>query len=52
MREIHSRNKRIQELQEDVERYEEKLKHKASLPIAETLSDPVKSTEPEAPKSK
>ena len=52
MREIHSRNKRIQELQEDVERYEEKLKHTASLPIAETLSDPIKSTEPEAPKSK
>ena len=50
MREISSRNKRIQELQEDVERYEEELKQRASLPVAETLSDLVKSTEAEAPK--
>ena len=50
MREIRSRNKRIQELQEDVERYEEELKQRASLPTAETFSEPVQSTEVEASK--
>ena len=50
MREIRSRNKRIQELQEDVERYEEELKQRASLPTAETLSEPVQSTEVEVSK--
>ncbi|MEB3339873.1 LapA family protein [Okeania sp.] len=44
MREIHSRNKRIQELQEDVERYEEELKQRDSLPVAK----PVESTEANA----
>ncbi len=50
MREIRSRNKRIQELQEDVERYEEELKQRASLPASETLSELEKSTEVEASK--
>ncbi len=48
MREIRSRNKRIQELQENVERYEEELKQRASLPASETLSDLEKSSELEA----
>ena len=48
MREIRSRNKRIQELQEDVERYEEELKQISSLPASETLSELEKSTELEA----
>ncbi|MEM1170801.1 MAG: LapA family protein [Cyanobacteria bacterium P01_H01_bin.35] len=48
MREIRSRNKRIQELQEDVERYEEELKQRASLPTSETLSELEKSPELEA----
>ncbi len=50
MREIRSRNKRIEELQENVERYEEELKQIASLPAAETLSELEKSTEVEAAK--
>ena len=50
MREIRSRNKRIQELQEDVERYEEELKQRASLPAAETMSELVQSTEVETSK--
>ncbi|MGD1716315.1 LapA family protein [Hydrocoleum sp. CS-953] len=50
MREIRTRNKRIQELQEDVERYEEELKQRASLPASETLSELEKSTELEASK--
>ena len=50
MREIRSRNKRIQELQEDVERYEEEIKQRASLPASETLSELEKSTEVEASK--
>ncbi len=50
MREIRSRNKRIEELQEDVERYEEELKQRASLPAVDTLSEAGKSTEVEASK--
>ena len=50
MREIRSRNKRIEELQENVERYEEEPKQIASLPAAETLSELEKSTEVEAAK--
>jgi len=50
MREIRSRNKRIEELQEDVERYEEELKQRASLTAAETLPEPVQSTKVESSK--
>lgn len=50
MREIRSRNKRIEELQENVERYEEELKQRASLPVAETLSETEKFSEVEASK--
>ena len=52
MREISSRNKRIQELQEDVERYQQEIAQTASLPLPETLSEPVQSTETEVPQSK
>ena len=52
MREIQSRNKRIQELQEDIQRYQEESIQRASLPVAETLSEPVQSTETEVPQSK
>ena len=52
IREIHSRNKRIQELQEDVERYQQEIAQTASLPLPETLSEPVQSTETEVPQSK
>ncbi|MGK7923176.1 MAG: lipopolysaccharide assembly LapA domain-containing protein [Trichodesmium sp.] len=37
MREIRSRNKRIEELQENVERYEEELKQRASLPAPDEV---------------
>ena len=50
MREIRSRNKRIEELQENVERYEEELKQRASLPASETLSELEKSAELETSK--
>ena len=49
IREINSRNKRIQELQEDVERYQEEIAQRASLPVAETFSEPVQSTNTEVP---
>ncbi|MDY7004811.1 MAG: LapA family protein [Cyanobacteriota bacterium] len=44
-REIRSRNKRIKELEKDMERYQEELIQRASLPAAETLSETEKSTE-------
>lgn len=50
MREIRSRNKRIEELEKDMERYQEELIQRASLPAAETLSETGKSTEAEASK--
>ena len=50
MREIRSRNKRIEELEKDMERYQEELVQRASLPAAETLSETEKSTEAEASK--
>ncbi|NEQ78373.1 MAG: LapA family protein [Okeania sp. SIO2C9] len=45
MREIRSRNKRIEELEKDMERYQEELIQRASLPAAETVSETGKSTE-------
>ncbi|NET46929.1 LapA family protein [Okeania sp. SIO2B3] len=50
MREIRTRNKRIKELEKNMERYQEELIQRASLPAAETLSETVKSTEAEASK--
>ncbi|NEN93081.1 MAG: LapA family protein [Okeania sp. SIO3H1] len=50
MREIRSRNKRIKELEKNMERYQEELIQRASLPAAETLSETAKSTEAEASK--
>ncbi|NEO55967.1 MAG: LapA family protein, partial [Okeania sp. SIO3B5] len=42
--EIRSRNKRIKELEKDMQRYQEEQIQRASLPAAETLSDTEKST--------
>ena len=50
MREIRSRNKRIEELEKDMERYQEELIQRASLPAAETESETDKSTKAEASK--
>ncbi|NEP05144.1 MAG: LapA family protein [Okeania sp. SIO2G4] len=50
MREIRTRNKRIKELEKDMERYQEELIQRASLPAAETVSETDKSTEAEASK--
>ncbi|NES75460.1 MULTISPECIES: lipopolysaccharide assembly LapA domain-containing protein [Okeania] len=50
MREIRTRNKRIKELEKDMERYQEELIQRASLPAAETLSETGKSTEAETSK--
>lgn len=50
MREIRSRNKRIKELEKDMERYQEELIQRASLPAAETISETGTSTEAEASK--
>ena len=50
MREIRSRNKRIEELEKDMERYQEELIQRASLPAAETISETGKSNDAEASK--